>query len=96
MKIDFREILFWISLAFTIILLMWYLFGGSPSEIIVIIAVTFTFLIEIWKIGNRLSNKLVNLETRFNFFEIGFKDLSKDFKDLSKDFNEHANHSIKN
>ncbi len=76
--IDIRELLFWISLIFSMVLLIWNVFGNSPSEFIALVAIMFTILIKM----SNMSNSQVRLETRFNH-------LAKDFKELSNDFKEH-------
>ena len=71
--INIREIIFWISLIFSLILLIWNVFGNSPSEFIALVAIMFTLLIKM----SNMSNNQVRLETRFNH-------LAKDFKEHIK------------
>jgi len=73
MKVDIRDILFWIFLILGVILLVWNVFGNSPSEFIALVAIMFTILLKVWKI----SDNQIKLETRFNA-------LAKDFKEYIK------------
>ncbi|MBI2672245.1 hypothetical protein HYX16_04895 [Candidatus Woesearchaeota archaeon] len=66
----------------SIILILWNLFGESPTETIAIMAAIFTVLIRVGSV----EKGLVKLETRFDFFE-------RDFKELCKNFKEHSGHS---
>lgn len=70
MKIDIREILFWIFLILGIILLIWSVFGDSPTEFIALTTILFTILLKIWTI----SDKQIKLEMRFNALARDFKE----------------------
>ena len=88
MKRDIRDVLFWIFMAITIILLLWSIFGDSPTELLSIMAVMFTIL---FKIGS-VDKRLVRLETKFDFFDRDFKRHISDFKELTYEFKEHTKH----
>lgn len=79
MNIDIKEILFWIFLIFSMVLLIWRVFGNTPSEFITLTSFIFTVLLKIWSISDRLTK-----------LEISFKYLAKDFKEHIK----HNKHSI--
>ena len=70
MKIDIKEILFWIILILAIILLLWNIFGNSPSEFITMITLIFAVLLKVWSI----SDKQIRAGMKFNT-------LAKDFKE---------------
>lgn len=70
MKMDIRDILFWIFLLLSIILVLWAIFGNSPTEFIAIITLIFTLLLKIWSISDRL----IRLEMRFNALARDFKE----------------------
>ncbi len=53
MKTDIKEILFWIFLIFSLILLAWIVFGESPEELIFIVTIFITILLKIWSISDR-------------------------------------------
>lgn len=73
MKTDIRDILFWIFLILGIILLIWTVFGKSPSEFIALVVLIFTVLLKVWKISDRQ----IRLEMRF-------RALARDFKEHTK------------
>ena len=74
MSIDIKDVLFWIFLVISLGLLVWYVFGDSPTEFITLVAIIMTVLFKIWGV----SDKVLKLETKFNF--------------LVRDFKEHINH----
>lgn len=53
MSIDWKNILFWIFLIIAVILLIWNVFGNSPSEFIAIISTIFMLVLKIWSISDR-------------------------------------------
>ena len=59
---NLKEILFWIFLAIAIILLVWNVFGNSPTEFAVMMTFIFTILLKVWSISDRQ----IRLEMRFN------------------------------
>lgn len=81
MKIDIKEIIFWIFLAIALGLLVWNILGDSPSEFITMVVILFTILLKTMSISERLTKS----EMRFNH-------LGKDFINLAKDFKEHIKH----
>jgi len=70
MNVDWKNILFWMFLVLSIILLIWHVFGSTPSEFITIITIIFTVLIKMWSISDRQ----IRLEMRFNTSEDKIKD----------------------
>ncbi len=73
MKLNIKEILFWIFLTIAMALLIWNVFGNGPSEFITMVAILFTILLKVISISERLTK----IETKFNF-------LAKDFKEHIK------------
>lgn len=67
---DIRDALFWIFLIFGVILLIWAVFGNSPTEFIALITILFTILLKIWTISDRL----IKLEMKFNVLARDFKE----------------------
>jgi len=59
------NILFWISFMIVIILILWRIFGNSPSDLLIMIAVLFTILLKMWIISDEL--KEFKHEVRFSF-----------------------------
>jgi len=74
--VNIKEILFWISLLISMSLLIWTVFGNSPTEFIALAGLIFTLMLKMWSIGDRL----LRLEMRFNA-------LAKDFKEHTKKVN---------
>lgn len=74
MKLNIKDVLFWVFLIIAMVLLVWNIFGNSPSEFITLIAILFTVLIKVMSISERL----VKIETKFKF-------LARDFKEHVKD-----------
>ncbi len=70
---DIKNVLFWIFLVFSLILIIWNVFGNSPTEFVALVAIIFTVLLKTWSIGDRVTK----LEMRFNY-------LAKDFKEHVK------------
>lgn len=81
MKMDIRNILFWIFLIISMMLLIWNVFGNSPAEFVTLATLIFTVLLKIWTISDRQ----IKFETRFNSF-------TRDFKRLADDFKKHIKH----
>lgn len=69
-----KEILFWIFLFISMGLLIWTVFGNSPTEFIALAGLIFTMMLKMWSISDRL----IKLETRFN-------NLARDFKEHIKE-----------
>lgn len=65
---DILNILFWIFLIIGIILLLWYIFGNSPTEL----AITMTFLLmsmfKMWAISDEIKD--FKHEIRFSFHKV--------------------------
>jgi len=74
---NIKEILFWIFLIISLILLIWNVFGNSPSEFVALIAIVFTVLIKMWAISDRQ----LKLEMRFNALSNNIKDSFDKIKD---------------
>lgn len=64
-----KEILFWIFIILGVSLLIWNVFGNSPTEFITLITLIFAMLLKMWTISDR------QLKT-----EMRFNNLAKDFK----------------
>ena len=69
MRINIKEVLFWVFLIFAIVLLVWNVFGNSPTEFVALIAILFTILLKVISVSERL----VKLETRFGFLARDFR-----------------------
>ena len=67
---DIKNTLFWIFFIISIGLLIWNIFGNSPTEFIALMTFIFTILLKVWSISDRQ----IKLEMRFSA-------LAKDFKE---------------
>lgn len=78
MKIE--DIIIWILFILTIIIVLWFIFGNTPTfeQTILAIAITFLFTIGI-KLGG-FGEKLNSIERKFNILEKSFIKLVGDFK----------------
>lgn len=81
MKFSWKDILFWIILILALILVVWTVFGNSPTEFVTLVTLIVAVLFQIW----RVSDRVLRLEGRFNY-------LAKDFHKLSEDFKSHIKH----
>ncbi len=70
MKLNIKEVIFWIFLVLAIALLIWNVFGNSPSEFITMIAILFTILLKVMIISERI----IKLETKFYYLARDFKE----------------------
>ena len=69
MRFNIKEVLFWIVFIIALVLLIWNVFGDSPTEFVTMVAILFTILLKVISVSDRLAR----LETRFGF-------LAKDFR----------------
>ncbi len=72
------DIVFIILFIVSVLTVLWYLFGDSPTLEQGMLIMIATFLISIY-------GRQIRLETRFGF-------MAKDFKELTLDFKQHAKH----
>lgn len=75
--IDIKEILFWIFMVLSIVLVIWYVFGNSPEEFLVLVSLMLTGLFKTWSVSDRVTK----IETKFNFLARDFKELQHKSKD---------------
>jgi len=67
---NIKELLFWIFLIIGVILLVWNVFGNSPTEFIALATLIFTLMLKMWSVSDRQ----IKLEMKFGA-------LAKDFKE---------------
>jgi len=75
---DIKEILFWIFLIFGMGLLIWNVFGNSPSEFITLISVILIIVIKM----RSISDRQMILGMKFNSLAFNIKD---SFNNIRKD-----------
>jgi len=84
-KIDIKNILFWVFLIIAIILLIWRIFGDSPSDLAIIATFISMLMFKIWSVSDRQIKS-----------EIKFNNLGKGFVRLARDFKEYKNKDLEN
>ena len=62
------NLLFWILLIIGIILLVWYIFGNTPTELAITITFILTLMFKMWAISDEL--KEFKHEVKFSFHRI--------------------------
>jgi len=67
------SILFWILLIILIVLIIWRIFGNSPSDFSILITALLTILIKMWAISDELKD--FKHEVKFSFYKVK-KDIS--------------------
>lgn len=84
MKINIYEILFWIFFVLSIIIILWYIFGKSPTieQALLVLILTFLFKIQASTISNNF--EIINLKKKFGLIEKSFIKLVEDFKGFRK------------
>ncbi len=50
---NIKEIISWILLLISVILVLWYIFGNSPSEFIAIISIISIVVFKLWAVSDR-------------------------------------------
>ncbi len=78
-----KEALFWIFIAISLFMLLWKIFGNSPTSDAVIMPILMALIINAW----RTREDIGILKTRLYNFERQFSSLAKDFKEHLKIFN---------
>lgn len=68
--ISVRDVLFWMLLVISLILLVWNVFGNSPTEFLALTAMMFTIMLKVWSVSDRQ----IKADMRFTA-------LAKDFKE---------------
>jgi len=76
MKPDFRDILFWIFLIFSLILIVWNVFGNSPTEFIAMVTILLTIFLKTWQISERQ----VKSDMRFGMLARDFRNHIQEHK----------------
>ncbi len=81
---NIKEILFWVFLIISAILLIWYLLGNSPSEFFAIVSIILMLTFKVWSVSDRS----IKLEMRFNLLasntKEGFQNIKNDMDLIKK------------
>jgi hypothetical protein len=83
--VDIRDVIFWIFLIFSVGLLVWNVFGNSPTEFLALVAILFTIFLKTWQISDRQ----IKSDMRFGMLARDFKSLSGDFKEHLRNYDNH-------
>ncbi len=82
-----KEILFWLLILTSIVLLIWRILGNSPTTDLVIYPLIIALVINAWTINGSVSS----LKTRMQNFEKQFAAMAIDFKEHLKNFSKLQN-----
>jgi len=74
-KRQILNILFWITLIIAVILVIWRIFGNSPTELSIVIVLFLTLIFKVWAISDE--TKEFKHEVKMSFVKV-----KKDFDDL--------------
>ncbi len=74
---DLKDVLFWVFFVLSIVLIIWYVFGNSPTEFVTIITLILTVMFKMWSVSDRQ----IKLEMRFNTLA---RDFTKHLGDATK------------
>lgn len=69
MRLNFRRILFWIFAVICVVLLLWLIFGNSPTELFISSAVVILIIMKIWEMNEKLVK--VEIGTKNGFCNMG-------------------------
>ena len=78
MKADIKEILFWVFLIISLVILVWIIFGESPTELIFIVTIYLTMLFKMWSVSDRQ----IRTEEEIKRMREGFFRLADEFEGL--------------
>ena len=69
MKVNFKDVLSWIFLILIIVLLLWYMFGDSPTEVIIYSVVAGFVLVKTWNFNDRLTRVEMGTKNGFDMMK---------------------------
>ena len=82
---NIKEIIFWILLIISLILVFWHIFGNSPSEFIAIMLIIAIVVFKVWAVSERQ----IKLEAKFsilnNNIKNSFNNIKNDLNSLKSD-----------
>ena len=78
MNIRFLDILAWVFIILTVVLVFWYMFGDSPTEIIIYSGIAGFVLVKMWN----FNSKLITLDMKTNH---GFVVMKRDMDLIKSD-----------
>lgn len=84
MKVDIKETLFWILLIIALGLLLWNIFGKSPTEFVIIITIIFMTVLKIWSISDQQIRTDINIQYSFNKIKSKMNSLRNDILSIKE------------
>ncbi|MBS3088941.1 hypothetical protein J4402_04155 [Candidatus Pacearchaeota archaeon] len=63
---NWKNLLFWILSLLAAILLLWNIFGNSPSEFITLITIIFAMVVKMWTLSDRQIKSEMRMKEGFN------------------------------
>lgn len=82
LKRKILNILFWIFLIITIILIIWRIFGSSPNDLSIIISITFMLMFKMWDISDELKEHKTDYRLFKENVRGSFAKVKEDFENL--------------
>ena len=82
---DIFNILFWIFLIIGIILVLWRIFGNSPSDLAIILPFILMLLFKIWSISDEVKDFKHDIKLSFYKVKNEIKDSEMNINNLRKD-----------
>jgi len=77
LKRKILDALFWIFLIISIVLILWRIFGDSPSEISIIVSIAFMMMFKMWDISDSLRDFKYDIKSSFRKVKEDINKLSK-------------------
>ncbi len=77
---DIFNVLFWIFLIVSIILILWKIFGNNPSDFSIMVSIMVMFLFKMWAISDDLKDFKHDVKMSFYKVKGKFNDLENKLK----------------
>lgn len=82
---NFKEIIFWILLLISVILVLWTIFGNSPSEFLTIISIILIIVFKLWAVSDRLIRLEMKSDMTNNRIKHSFNYIKRDMGLIKSD-----------
>ena len=92
---EILNILFWILLGILVILILWRIFGNSPTDFSIILTAIFVMIFKMWAINDNINEFKSDVKTSFHKIKNDIKNLGSDVDYLKLKVNNFKNKSIK-
>ena len=74
------SILSWIFLLISLILILWKLFGSSPTELAIILPILLTILLKVWNVSDELKDHKADYKAFKEIVKASFANMKRDIK----------------